>query len=311
METEKIYNHHVGCFYLRAWANDNRIWWSGYGKIECSELTVVGGENYFYKLQELTDGDVALIRGLIDRFPEGSKKIHENFLISLSLPPAIKRDAVRLGVIDADAMSKLDTAIVNTNEDYQTAIENSLRPYLQSMLEGNANFYGDPPKASEFLYALSLQYFRTKRMREAIIARVRQPFENIGRVWNILSHMFAVNLGASLFVDRELFKLVLIDNDTSVPFITGDQPIINLNSNGTDPPERIELYYPLSPAKAMLLFEQSNTMYAVRFSVTMEEAHRYNQLIATHACKQLFANSEDSLKMVERASEPRTQSAAQ
>jgi len=134
METEKIYNHHVPCFYLRAWANDNRIWWSGYGKIQCSELTVVGGENYFYKLQELTDEDAVLVRGLIGRSPEGSKKIHENFLSSFSLPPALKRDAVRLGVLDADAMLKLDTAIVNTNEDYQTAIENSFRPYLQSML---------------------------------------------------------------------------------------------------------------------------------------------------------------------------------
>ena len=134
METEKIYNHHVPCFYLRAWANDNRIWWSGYGKIQCSELTVVGGENYFYKLQELTDEDAVLGRGLIGRSPEGSKKIHENFLSSFSLPPALKRDAVRLGVLDADAMLKLDTAIVNTNEDYQTAIENSFRPYLQSML---------------------------------------------------------------------------------------------------------------------------------------------------------------------------------
>ncbi len=307
-ETEKIYNHHVPCFYLRAWANDNRIWWSGYGKIECSELTVVGGENYFYKLQELTEEDVALIRGLIDRFPEGSRKIHENFLISLSLPPAIKRDAVRLGMTDAGAMSRLNAAIANMNEDYQTAIENSFRPYLQRMLEGDASFYRDPVRAAEFLYALSLQYFRTRQMREAIIARVRRPFENIGRVWSVLSHMFAVNLGASLFADRKLFRILLIDNDTSVPFITGDQPIINMhgNANGANPPERVELYYPLSPAKAMLLIEQPNTLHAVHLSVSVEEAHRYNQLIAARACKQLFANSEDSLKMIERVFAART-----
>jgi|SRR5208282_3182060 len=305
-ETEKIYNHHVPCFYLRAWANDNRIWWSGYGKIGRSELTVVGGENYFYKLQELTEEDVALITGLIDRSPEGSKKIHENFLMSFSLPPAMKRDAIRLGMIDADDMSKLDTAIANTNENYQTAIENSFRPYLQHMLEGDVSFYRDPAKAAEFLYGLSLQYFRTKKMREAIIARVRQPFENIGRVWGILSHMFAVNLGASLFVDRKLFKILLIDNETTVPFITGDQPIINLhgNSSGVNPPEKMELYYPLSPAKAMLLIEQSNTMHSAGSPVTMEEAHRYNRLIATGAWKQLFSSSEDSLKMIERASAP-------
>jgi len=302
VETKKIYNHHVPRFYLSAWAHEDRIWWSGYGKIERSELTVVGGENYFYKLQELTDEDILLLRGLIDLFPVGSKKIHGDLLNTFSLPPAMKKAMARLGILDHDAMSKLDVVITNTNEDYQTAIENSFQPYLRSMLEGNVSFFEDPAKASKFLYALSLQYTRTKKMKEAAIARAPQAFENIGRIWNVLSHMFAVNLGASLFLDRNSFKVILIDNDTRVPFITSDQPIINLH---VDPKtmnraERFELYYPMSPTKALLLLEQSNTMCALRSAVTAEEANRYNHLIATQAYKQLFASSEDSLKMIRR-----------
>jgi hypothetical protein len=61
----------------------------------------------------------------------------------------------------------------------------------------------------------------------------------------------------------------------------------------------MELYYPLSPTKAMLYLDQSNPLHAVRRSVTMEEAHRFNKWIVAHKHRQLFAASEDSLKMIE------------
>jgi hypothetical protein len=56
METEqaKIYHHHTPRQYLLAWADaDERIAWLGYGKVGRSGLTVVGGENDFYRLKNL------------------------------------------------------------------------------------------------------------------------------------------------------------------------------------------------------------------------------------------------------------------
>lgn len=54
METEhaKIYQHHTSRQSLLPWANsDERVAWYGYGKIILSGLTVVGGEDIFYKLR--------------------------------------------------------------------------------------------------------------------------------------------------------------------------------------------------------------------------------------------------------------------
>ena len=72
METEqpKIYQHHTPRQYLLAWADaDERIAWLGYGKVSRSGLTVVGGENDFYRLKELTVPDVDCLKLFIDGLP--------------------------------------------------------------------------------------------------------------------------------------------------------------------------------------------------------------------------------------------------
>jgi hypothetical protein len=73
METEqaKIYHHHTPRRYLLPWADaDERIAWYGYGKVDRSGLTVVGGENDFYKLKELTVPDIDCLKLFIDGLRE-------------------------------------------------------------------------------------------------------------------------------------------------------------------------------------------------------------------------------------------------
>jgi hypothetical protein len=297
---EKIYQHHVPRFYLRAWAPNDRLWCLGYGKIFPASLSGVGGENYFYQLRDLTDEDIALIEQFaISPAREGLQPLHRNFLDAFTFPWAVKKDAHNHGAVDEATTTLLDEAVTNTMEDYHTGIESSFQPYLASLLQGDAVFYAEPEKAAEFLYDLSVQYFRTKKIKEAVIAIGPTPFVNIERVWNILSHIFAVGMGASLFADRSKFKIVLLDNPTSIPFITADQPIINLLSEPGDntPPARLEFYYPISPIKAMLFLEQFTPSGLT--TVTMDEAHRYNLLIAAHSFQQIYSDSADYLKALQ------------
>ena len=67
IEQAKIYHHHTPRQYLLPWADaDERIAWYGYGKVSRSGLTVVGGENDFYKLKELTVPDIDCLKLFID-----------------------------------------------------------------------------------------------------------------------------------------------------------------------------------------------------------------------------------------------------
>jgi hypothetical protein len=311
-EQEKTYHHHTPRFYLLSWADvDERIMWLGYGKILRSGLTVVGGENDFYRLRDLTKQDIFLLREFIKQMPEPSRKGHEDLLGHLAIPPALKRHLESTGYDDPENMRIVDLAIANLNEDYHTSIENSFRPYLESMLAGDASFYEDDKSVVEFLHALSVQILRTKAVKDRIAERITAgPFEDNERIWPIISHITAVTMAASLFVDRKKFKIVLLDNLTDVPFITSDQPIINMLSNPADrrAPERVELYYPLSPTKAMLYLEKENPAHADGRPLTIDEAHAYNLRMADHSGRQIFSNSEEYLKVIQRHQQDRAKS---
>ena len=54
----------------------------------------------------------------------------------------------------------------------------------------------------------------------------------------------------SLYAQRHECEIVMIDNRIERPFITGDQPVINLL--GLSDPE-VELFYPLTPRRSMIL----------------------------------------------------------
>ena len=51
---------------------------------------------------------------------------------------------------------------------------------------------------------------------------------------------------------RDQYKIVLLDNATEIPFITGDQPIFNIHTtfHSGIAPERLERFYTLSPTRA-------------------------------------------------------------
>src|SRR5277367_2482369 len=101
METEqsKIYHHHTPRQYLLAWADaDERIARLGYGKVSRSGLTVVGGENDFYRLKELTVPDVDCLKLFIDGLPRDTRKAeHKRFVDIYALPTRLKRQRVPFG----------------------------------------------------------------------------------------------------------------------------------------------------------------------------------------------------------------------
>ena len=68
-------------------------------------------------------------------------------------------------------------------------------------------------------------------------------------IWNVLSHIYATKMGRNIFVKDE-YHLVLMENKTDLPLITGDQPVVNTYAVGkplTEHATDLEFYYPISP----------------------------------------------------------------
>jgi hypothetical protein len=295
---KKRNQHYVFRAYLKPWSENEKIYCLRERKVFHSNLKGVACERFFYKVQELTPKEIQLIeQAVIESSPEPSKAHLRRFLTFYSLAPKIKRHFA--GGADSGFMSVLDELTANFAKDYHEKIENSLLVFLKSMLAGSIEFYADCEQAAKFLYALSVQYTRTKQVREAALSQIGTTFNGCDtrRVWRALSHIMAMKLGESLYVDRQRFSLVLIDNHTGTPFVTADQPIINLHATFTrKPPDRLEFFYPLSPKKAMLLVESSGKTNDQPISAV--SVNSYNVQMIQNCHEQVFSNSQEYLSSI-------------
>jgi dethiobiotin synthetase len=96
------------------------------------------------------------------------------------------------------------------------------------------------------------------------------------------------------------FKMLLILNRSKVPFITGDQPVINTfnrSKYSKELVEKLEFYYPVSPNIAILITDRQE--YIDIDSLYLDESdmiHKYNSLIIEASHEQIYSNSEEILK---------------
>jgi hypothetical protein len=86
----------------------------------------------------------------------------------------------------------------------------------------------EAPDAATFYRGLAVQYARTNHIRRTRRAMDQSRRDLYLRIANPLIHMVAINVGRSLYAERKLHTIVLLDNATDVPFITADQPVINI-----------------------------------------------------------------------------------
>jgi hypothetical protein len=170
------------------------------------------------------------------------------------------------------------------------------------MLAGDASFFSDPAKTADFLYAICVQFTRTKRARQAAIRVLgsRRATFDAARIWDMAGHIVASSVGQSLYADRHNFRIVLLHDGTQTPFITADQPIINFRCDNDDnPPEKLGFYYPLSPTRAMLYVEAPNAdSYEPR--VGDVAANNFNIMMMRHSYEQVYSNSSDYLEVMRK-----------
>lgn len=293
--------HYVPRFYLKAWAHKNVLQYLNLrtGVIRAAGLKGIANERLFYKLHNLTPEEIEMIKGaIIAPCPEHLRKIQLRYLALFIRAPRLKA-RLETRSIDPDFNSALDDAIANAAEHSHKWIEDCLKRFIDCMLADNCSFYSSAKQAADFLFAICVQFTRTKQARQAAIARLGTKCKGCDaeRLWNPTSQIIAMSVGESLYADRHRYKLVLVDNDTRTPFVTGDQPIINLHAKWTgEPPNKLEFYYPLSPRKAMLLLEQGTPPPCQPLSDMA--VNSYNVLMAKNAYEQMFSNSAEYLKTV-------------
>jgi Protein of unknown function (DUF4238) len=298
MTDPKKRQHHVWKHYLNAWEVEGRVSClvEG-GKPFQTDPVNLAVEKNFYKLVKLDEADEKLIRWLvIDTAQPLTKSLHEDFLKRLVMPMRVV-EANRQRITNLEEVEQeLDAYRCNILEDHHWIIEDKFTPLLDRIHQGDISFYEDPAQAINFCFFIAMQHMRTKGIKTRVIAELREKDGiDLGRTWDIISAMYALNMGSNLYFQRKQRKLVLIKNTTDLEFITGDQPTINLDAEAGKPVLTATTYYPVSPFLALILTETDGKSPFSTEALTTAQVAYLNARTAKASHRQIFGRSDAAL----------------
>ena len=292
--------HYVWRHYLEMWQRED-------GLVSClrdqrifrSNPINTMVERDFYKLQKLTRSDIYILQKLlIEKTSPHLRELHKPLIEQFAY---IAEANARLQVhpnasgTDKEMVRKLT---IEAEEKLHGGVEESAKPILEALRNKDGNVIYSDDTAIPFFDFIAHQFFRTKRMRDAIVEAAKGilPAETMQRIRNLLGYCYATNIGGSLYGDRHGWEIIFLDCPAGSEFITGGQPVVNVlgNKDGR-PPEELAFYYPLSPNLAMILAPKSLELRAVFTKFDIAATNEINDLIAWESGQFLIARSPDQL----------------
>jgi len=209
-----------------------------------------------------------------------------------------------------------DINVNNTEEDYYSIIEGESVKWLDSLKKEISNFYYTvDTKITEnrefndekfnFLFFLCTQYYRTKAAKERWISIVKPILDdprwsafNISKedidLENLVHHVFWFFINTCAYALRKMDShLTILVNDTGTPFITSDQPVINLKANYQNLNEEtndLVFYYPISPNIAITVNDDNNND---KIMLNEQQVDVYNWAIVKSSYQNIFADRKD------------------
>jgi hypothetical protein len=284
--------YYVWKHYLEAWAAPKFFCYRlSERKLFGSQPKVVANERDFYRTQRLSDADLRYLESLIERAPlESTRESNRGFVRMFQTTFAL-RDLIDRTDLPPDQREKVASELSEIErtmgEKYHSGLEDDGIGYPDELKSGSSSFYENDEDCAKFVYFLANQYFRTPRVRKA--AHIAAPLgHDPDRTGPIEAHIYASNVGMGLFASRKARRIVLLESDGSVPFVTGDQPVFNLlDPTKTD---HIALYYPVSPLRSMILTSTTDPSSERERLVGKMAVETYNHLIWSKCHDQVYAN---------------------
>ena len=182
----------------------------------------------------------------------------------------------------------LEIAINNLEEEIHAGMETAAAPYIEALRAGDLAFT-ETINFAGFARFLAMQSLRGPAFAEPL----RKTFADA--IIGPLRHIFSNNIGWSLFRHRERIHIAMLEAPPSTGFITSDRPVINMLHSPGVTTDQMQLYYPVSPKRALLV--TADPPRAGRDTILLPESMvaEYNQRIEKSSYNQLYASSESYL----------------
>jgi hypothetical protein len=312
MSDLKKRQHYVWRHYLLPWTDGESIWtyFKEQDKIVKPGLMGVAQEKYFYGLEDFTDEEINFLKTFVDKTsPLALKGLNSDLLALFTSTSILKRK------LAANTNSKVNTALIaseikkleaNAMEDAHCIMEGLGSKIIQCRGLDDLKELNKDDNLFEAIMFLCVQYFRTKSRRKSALKNFdgERLQELAEKSWNIIGFVLATTVARSISLDKNL-KFIFIENNTAIPFITGDQPIFNILGDKADEQgdvQELELYYPLTPKCAVYLHFNPEQVNLYESKIAEEEYVKFlNEKVFENADYYVFANNEEILKkMIEK-----------
>lgn len=301
-------HHYVWAKYLTRWDSGAKgvYYTTKKGKIAHDSVCAIAVEDYLYKVTTLTKEQVDVIKKFSRLSPESLHQQHMSYLddfLKLQQAEAIYR---RSGVRNQEAEQHLHALKCNLLENLHTSHEHVVQPVLEALAGEQLEVLQDKQHMIEFMIFFGHQFCRTKPFRDGVIrslvcsnAMESYVADAVAHAWWFMSYMFGMNVGYSLYLSRHEDKHALLINNTSVPFITSDHPIVNVHPCVSETtfiaPEHADLYYPISPRIAYIICN-SGRFIAGRNSIDETIVVELNSKLASQALVHIVGHSESAIR---------------
>lgn len=269
--------HYVWEFYLKAWCFEgNKVWCRRNGKIFNTSTENVAQERRFYEITPLTNDEIGLIEAGINTMPKESHNI-----LKLKLKY----------LVDCGLYS--DNTRKNSLENEYADMEQKTISILQFIRNGSIEVLNNQYEKNIFSIFLGMQYTRTPKCRNGKINCLPEGQFQISD--NFLFYWVYIFLSDGIGSWISSSRPSLLKNETDIPFITGDQPVINIKSDyNCVPAKEIRLYYPISP-KLALLFDEKELF---ENSISVEDVLFYNKKIKQASEALVIGNKKDAVENI-------------
>lgn len=306
--------HYIWRNYLAAWTKGN----TSDGQIVCLRgdiifpvsLRKIAQENCFYGVKKMTKEERTLVHALTIKGKTGThKNLNEKWVDIYCAPFDLKDELIAcetLPIQDPDHVRTdvdqyFDNWLIEHVEKIHAQIEETGIPYISSLRQDNLDFWSDTVSRDKFSFFLCHQYFRTKKIRDAIIAMFEKGKQETGyftdihpeNMWIPLTLVYASNVGMNI---AQTCSAVLLKTKDS-NFVVGDQPVINTYSTFemSKEPDDVEFFYPITPKSALLLTKNPQYTSGEIIFISSADVKAYNHLEYRSAREMIFAKERSHL----------------
>lgn len=297
-ETEymlKRKHHYVWRHYLKPWTSNDQIFCYRKGSIFNTNLMNVANVRDFYELNELTEMEIELLKKFVELgSPPMLKKLQTNWISIFTSVFEIRKKIRERGESTVEQEENIKEIITNAEENLHKEIEAQAINYLNLIYKHDVSFFQTEKGFIDFVHFLAVQYLRTKK-----IASKYNSDPLLSRIWGVLKHVLATNMCWAMQNNVEEFHIFLLKNNSHLGLITSDQPVYNTLhktniANGI--PEKLELYYPVSPSLAVLLTQDSSKFPNQMVEISVDNVEEFNKHVLETFDEQLFSHSEEMLR---------------